>query len=91
MTNRSEEIRNNKLAVAVYTSGIVCYVVLAVFALINLLRGIPIWSLACAFYVTSAVYTFMTAQIRKRNDASKRYGFSMVMALICFILYFVLK
>lgn len=91
MTNRSDEIRNNKLAIAVYTSGIVCYVVLAVFALINLLRGIPIWSIACAFYVTSAVYIFMTAQIKRKSDSAKKYGFSMIMALICFILYFVFK
>lgn len=91
MSYKSEENKNDKLAVAIYTSGIVCYVVLAFMALINLFRGIPIWSLAVVFFATSATYSFMVSQIRKKPDAVKQYGFKIVMALICFIFYFVFK
>lgn len=91
MSYKSEENRNDKLAIAIYTSGIVCYIVLAVMALINLFRGIPIWSLAVVFFTTSAVYGFMISQIKRKSNASKQYGFRIVMALICFIFYFVFK
>lgn len=97
MPNRSresEERRNNKFLVAIYTAGIVCIVALLFFSLIDLFRGIPIWDNCCVFFLMSTVYNFMMSQAKSGSAAvayERRSGVYAIIAVICMIMYVVFK
>jgi hypothetical protein len=94
MTNKDRELeerKNEKTSIAVYSAGIVSYVALAFFCLIDILRGIPAWDICCIFFVTSAVYSFMLCQYRNSQIHSRNFTFKIIAAIFCFIMYFIFK
>lgn len=85
----SEERRETRSAVAIYSGTIMACVLTVLFAVINLFRGRPIWDICTIFFAFAATYDFVI-YAQKRNDSLKtRLLIKLVAAIVSFILYIV--